>query len=60
MILVLAQLLFFALPRPVLHYVVTNNAGWLLNDRERATNIPERMAQIFTGELVQQSMISIR
>ncbi|WP_424537763.1 hypothetical protein [Sphingorhabdus sp.] len=58
MILVLAQLLFFALPRPVLHYVVTNNAGWLLNDRERATNIPERMAQIFTGELVQQSMIS--
>lgn len=57
-ILVLAQLLFFALPRPVLHYVVTHNAGWLLNDRDRATNIPERMAQIFTGELVQQSMIS--
>lgn len=56
--LLAAQVLFFPLPRPVLHYLATNSAGWILNDNGRSKSIPGKMAQVFTGELIQQSMIA--
>ena len=57
-VLLLAQLLFLPLPRVALNLLFTNNAAWLLNDRERAGSIPERMARVFTGELLQQSIVA--
>ncbi len=56
--LLFVQLLFLPLPRPALNWLSANSAAWLLNDSERADNIPERMAQVFTGELIQQSLMA--
>lgn len=56
--LLFVQLLFLPLPRPALNWLSANSAAWLLNDSQRADNIPERMAQVFTGELIQQSLMA--
>lgn len=56
--MLLTQLLFFPLPKPMLRYLTVESADTMLNDSERKVAGIENFWRIFSAELVQQSLIS--